>query len=79
VAAAGFRSPGAAAPNDKFRSHLWQALSMAMHELPRGLPLVQCGPLVSADPPLRQVLIKVFRALPVIPFACELQSVILCC
>ena len=40
--------PGAAAPNDKFRgSHLWQTLSMAMHELPHGLPLVQCGPLVS--------------------------------
>jgi hypothetical protein len=32
---------------------------MAMQELPYGFPLVQCGPFVSAAPPLRQVLIKV--------------------
>jgi hypothetical protein len=39
--------------------HLWQTLSLAMQELPHGLPLTQCGGfLVSAEPPLRQVLIK---------------------
>ena len=31
----------------------------AMQELPYGSPLVQCGPFVSAAPPLRQVLINV--------------------
>jgi hypothetical protein len=34
----------------------------AMHELPHGLPWVKCGPLVSGEPPLRQLLIKVLRA-----------------
>jgi hypothetical protein len=31
-------------------------LVMAMLELPHGFPFVQCGPFVSAAPPLRQVL-----------------------
>src|SRR4029077_16988288 len=52
---------------------------MAMQVLPHGLPLVQCGPWAPAEPPLRQVLIKFLRASPVMPFACALHSVILCC
>jgi hypothetical protein len=47
-----------------------------MQELPHGLPLVQCGPLVSVEPPLRQELMNCFRASPVMPLACVLQSFI---
>src|SRR6476619_5214487 len=50
-----------------------------MQALPHGLPLTQCGFLVSAEPPLRQVLIKVLRASPLMPLACVLQSFIFCC
>ena len=47
-----------------------------MQELPHGFPLVQCGPLVSAAPPLRQELINCLRASPAMPPACVLQSFI---
>jgi hypothetical protein len=59
------------------RQDLWQTLSLAMHELPHGFPLVQCGPLVSLLP-LRQVLMNCFRASPVMPLACVVQSFIRC-
>ena len=52
---------------------------VAVTKPPHGLPLVQCGPLVSAEPQLRQELINCFRASPVIPLACVLQSFIRCC
>jgi len=55
----------------------WQTLSLAMQELPQGLPVVQCGALV--PPPLRQVLINCLRASPLMPLACVLQSFIRCC
>jgi hypothetical protein len=51
----------------------------AMQELPHGLPLVQCKPLVSAALPLRQELMNCFRASPVMPLACVLQSFIRYC
>ena len=59
--------------------HLWHTLSLAMQELPHGLPLTQFGFLVSAASPLRQELINYLRASPLMPLACELQSFILCC
>jgi hypothetical protein len=60
-------------------SYLRQTLSMAMQELPHGFPLVQCGPFVSAAPPLRQELMNCLRASPLMPLACVLQSFIFCC
>jgi hypothetical protein len=59
-----------------WHSYLWQTLSMAMQELPHGFPLVQCGPFVSAAPPLRQELMNCLRASPLMPLACVLQSFI---
>src|SRR4029077_5088571 len=61
------------------QSYWWQTLSLAMQLLPHGLPLTQCGFLVEADLPLRQVLMNSFRAAPVMPVACILQSFIRCC
>jgi hypothetical protein len=49
---------------------------MAMQELPHRFPLVQCGPFVSAAPPLRQELMNCLRASPLMPLACVLQSFI---
>src|SRR5712671_5954283 len=48
-----------------------------MQALPHGLPLTQCGFLVSA--PLRHELINCLRASPLMPLACALQSFIFCC
>jgi hypothetical protein len=39
-----------------------------------GFAVVQCGPFVSALPPLRQALINCFREAPRIVLACVLQS-----
>src|SRR5882724_11792770 len=59
--------------------HLWHTLSLAMQELPHGLPLTQCGFLGSAVEPLRQELMNCLRASPLMALACVLQSFILCC
>jgi hypothetical protein len=45
-----------------------------MQELPHGLPVTHCGFFVC--PPLKHELINCFRASPVMPLACVLQSFI---
>jgi hypothetical protein len=58
---------------------MWQISFLSIQETLHRFPLTQCGFLASAVPPLRQELINCFRALPVMPVACALQSFMRCC
>jgi hypothetical protein len=46
-------------------------LVLGVQELPHGFPVVQCGPFVSAVPPLTQALINCFRESPLIVLAAK--------